>query len=106
MSSQFYYLYWKVRVPFQLVMQRYDLHFPFWFLTIDGAFCAYFYLRFQKVLIFLCKFSWGTLCLRFLLVMEYLMQAVEVAESFRLFATITTSQSDVSHALEGLFICS
>ncbi|RCV42665.1 hypothetical protein SETIT_9G233700v2 [Setaria italica] len=28
-------------------------------------------------------------------------EAVEVAESFRLFATITTSQSDVSHALEG-----
>ncbi|PVH31778.1 hypothetical protein PAHAL_9G230700 [Panicum hallii] len=28
-------------------------------------------------------------------------EAVEVAESFRLFATITTSNSDVSHALEG-----
>ncbi|KAL6842329.1 hypothetical protein ACP4OV_027756 [Aristida adscensionis] len=28
-------------------------------------------------------------------------EAVEVAESFRLFATITTSKNDVSHALEG-----
>ncbi|KAF8672677.1 hypothetical protein HU200_049372 [Digitaria exilis] len=28
-------------------------------------------------------------------------EAVEVAESFRLFATITTSKSDISHALEG-----
>jgi midasin len=32
------------------------------------------------------------------------MQAVEVAESFRLFATVTTSNHDVSHALEGSFV--
>uniref|UniRef100_A0A0E0ISW5 Midasin n=1 Tax=Oryza nivara TaxID=4536 RepID=A0A0E0ISW5_ORYNI len=30
-----------------------------------------------------------------------LTQAVEVAENFRLFATVTTSKNDVSHALEG-----
>ncbi|KAL6841597.1 hypothetical protein ACP4OV_028536 [Aristida adscensionis] len=31
-------------------------------------------------------------------------EAVEVADSFRLFATITTSKNDVSHALEGMSI--
>jgi len=92
MCNQSYYLCWKVRVPFQLVMQRYDV---FWCCRVPFLFV------FGKCLF---KLSWAHLYLRFLPVMECLMQAVEVAESFRLFATITTSNGDVSHALEGLFI--
>lgn len=77
---------------------------------IPFSFYLYFrkcscHLKEKKKLICLFKLSWVWLYLP-LLVIECLMQAVEVAESFRLFATITTSKSDISHALEGLFIWS
>ena len=45
-----------------------------------------------------------SLTCRCLLILKFLTQAVEVAESFRLFATVTTSKHDVSHALEGSFV--
>jgi midasin len=45
-----------------------------------------------------------SLTCRCLLILEFLTQVVEVAESFRLFATVTTSKHDVSHALEGSFV--
>lgn len=53
---------------------------------------------------YLCNLRWLSLACRCLLILKFLTQAVEVAESFRLFATVTTSKHDVSHALEGSFV--